>query len=146
MKIKSRIYFDYDDIMTMCHDLTFQLETQKVDLVVGIKRGGVVPALHLSHELEKPMEVITWQTRDVQEQCHNEIILEKIRDGARVVFVDDINDSGRTLREVMDFYAEHPENVFFATLIEKTNTAHPSDFSSLKLGNEKWIVFPWEKV
>ena len=148
MKIKNRIYFSYDDILTMCHDLAFQLETQKIDLVVGIKRGGVVPALHLSHELEKPMEVITWQTRDREEQEHNELIKEMIREGKRVAFVDDINDSGRTLQEVTDAYGsdEGNDNIYTATLIEKVDSETKADFSSLQLGNEKWIVFPWEKV
>ena len=147
MKIKNRIYFTYDDIMTMCHDLVFQLEPEKVDLVVGIKRGGVVAALHLSHELEKPMEVITWQTRDENEQEDNLVIREMIEEGRRVVFVDDINDSRRPCKEVLDSYAPNgEENVLFASLIEKTSTDHTSHFSSLQLGNSKWIVFPWEKV
>jgi hypoxanthine phosphoribosyltransferase len=148
MKIKNRIYFNYEDVLTMCHDLAFQIETWKPDLLVGIKRGGVVPALHLSHHLDKPMEIITWQTRDNSHQEHNQNLIEQILDGKRVVFVDDINDSGVTITEISHVYNVNNEmhNVMFATLIEKVDTSKRSDVSSLILGNDKWIVFPWEKV
>ena len=131
----------------MCHDLAFQLETWKPDLIVGVVRGGVVPALHLSHELEKPMDVISWQTRDNTKQEHKNSIIESILSGARVAFVDDINDSGRTFQEIKKTYAvgDDPQ-VKFVSLVQKTCTALTSDHCSLILGNEKWIVYPWEKV
>lgn len=147
MKIKNRIYFDYDDILSMCKDLVFQLETWKPDVIVGIKRGGVVPALHLSHDLEKPMEIVTWQTRDKHHQEHNKDLIKRIADGEKVVFVDDINDSGRTIKELEEiYYNKDADNVKFATLVQKTATIRPSDFRSLELGNKSWVVYPWEKV
>lgn len=131
----------------MCHDLAFQTETWKPDIIVGIQRGGLVPALHLSHELEKPLETILWQTRDNNKQEHNNALIEEIVNGSRVLFVDDINDSGRTIRELKEAYCigDDPQ-VKFATLVQKTTTGLTSDFSSLIIGNEKWIVYPWEKV
>ena len=149
MKLKNRITLDYDDILTMVKHLAYHLETRHVDLIVGIKRGGIVPALHLSHELERPMEVITWQTRDGQCQEHNKEIKDSILDGKHVVFVDDINDTGTTVEQLRTAYGydicENP-NITFATLVEKVDSRTRVDVTALRLDDPRWVVMPWEKV
>lgn len=145
MKLKNRIILNYEDVLTMCHHLAYNLVTRKPDLIVGVKRGGVVPALHLSHELDKPMEVITWQTRDVQVQEHNQVIKDAISDGKTVVFVDDINDTGTTIKQLRDAYGDH-KNVLFATLVEKVASAQYTDVTALRIDDPRWVVFPWEKI
>lgn len=149
MKLKNRISLDYDDVTTMCKHLVYHLETRHVDLIVGVKRGGVVPALHLSHALEKPMEVITWQTRDNDVQEHNQTIKDAILAGKNVVFVDDINDSGLTVRQLRNAYGwdicENPDNVLFATLVEKTTSEETVNVAALRIDDPRWVCFPWEK-
>ena len=53
MKLKSRIYFNNDDVLTMCYNLEYEAAKVNPDLIVGIKRGGLVPAVHLSHALAR---------------------------------------------------------------------------------------------
>lgn len=146
MKLKNRIILDYDDVLTMCKHLTYNLETKHVDLVVGIKRGGLVPALHLSHDLERPLEVITWQTRDVNEQEVNNYVFEQIVNGKTVVFVDDINDTGRTINELRKAYETDGKNVLFATLLEKVDSTATTDVTALRIDDPRWLVMPWEKI
>lgn len=143
---KDKIHLSYDDVETMCGDLARRV---RGDLIVGIKRGGVVPALHLSHALDLPMEVITWQTRDgVTQEADNQIVKDAVLAGKTVVFVDDINDSGRTMYEVIHAYGwsicENPD-VVFASLVEKTSTKERSHVTSLSINDLKWVVFPWEE-
>ena len=148
MKLKNRITMDYDDVITMAKHLAYHLETRHIDMVVGIKRGGVVPALHVSHELEKPMEVITWQTRDGSTQEINESIKQAILDGKHVAFVDDINDTGLTVQQLRSAYGydicENP-NITFATLVEKVSSRERVEVAALRIDDPRWIVFPWEK-
>jgi len=148
MKLKNRITLDYDDVLTMAKHLAYHLETRHVDLIVGIKRGGVVPALHLSHELEKPMEVITWQTRDGDKQEHNQAIKQAVLEGKHVVFVDDINDTGTSADQIIAAYGydicENP-NITFATLIEKVTSTRRVDVCALRIDDPRWVIFPWEK-
>ena len=33
------------------------------DVIVAVARGGCVPGVYLSHLLNKPLEIITWQLR-----------------------------------------------------------------------------------
>ena len=145
MKFKNKIYLDYSDVLSMCHNLEDKAFKLKPDLIVGVVRGGLVPALHLSHALERPMETVTWQTRDKNYQQFNERVDIQIRNNDVVIFVDDINDTGRTFKDLTKAYNTNSRpNVHFLSLVEKT----ASDFhgtASLTLDDKRWIVFPWEK-
>ena len=144
MKFKSKIYLDYEDIMSMCHNITYDVSKIKPDIIVGITRGGLLPALHLSHHLERPMMTIQWQTRDANKCEHNIELQSMIDKGKTVVFVDDINDTGRTFEEISKAYHCERPNVFFISLVKKTETRYNTT-AALSLEDERWIVFPWEK-
>lgn len=145
MKFKNKIYLDYSDVLSMCHNLEDIASKLKPDLIVGIVRGGLLPALHLSHALERPMETVTWQTRDETRQQFNGIVDNYIMSDNVVLFVDDINDTGRTFKDLAKAYKTNTKkNVHFISLVEKT----ASDFhgtAALTLDDPRWIVFPWEK-
>ena len=144
MKFKSKIYLEYEDIMSMCHNITYDVSKIKPDIIVGITRGGLLPALHLSHHLERPMMTIQWQTRDASKCEHNKELQSMIDKGKTVVFVDDINDTGRTFSEISKAYHCSRPNVHFVSLVSKTETLYPAN-AALSLHDERWIVFPWEK-
>ena len=88
MKFKSKIYLDYDDIKSMNQNLVHDVSKFKPDVIVGITRGGLLPALHLSHHLDRPLQTITWQTRYINKCEHDKQLQEKIDAGTRVVLVD----------------------------------------------------------
>ena len=144
MKFKSKIYLDYDDVLSMCHNITHDVSKIKPDMIIGITRGGLVPALHLSHHLDRPMETLMWQTRDAEKQQYCDIIQQAIDTGKTVVFVDDINDTGRTFSEISKAYHCERPNVHFISLVKKTDTCYDA-LAALTIKDERWIVFPWEK-
>ena len=144
MKFKNKIYLDYDDVLSMCHNIAYDVSKIKPDLIVGITRGGLLPALHLSHALDRPMMTISWQTRDAANCEHNVAIQHMIDTGSTVVFVDDINDTGRTFSEISKAYHCDRPNVHFISLVQKLETRYPAT-AALTLSDDRWIVFPWEK-
>ena len=144
MKFKNKIYLDYDDIESMNQNLVHDVSKFKPDIIVGITRGGLLPALHLSHHLDRPLQTIIWQTRDVNKCERDKQLQEKIDTGSRVVFVDDINDTGRTFSEISKAYHGARSNVMFISLVQKLETTHPAT-AALTLNDDRWIVFPWEK-
>lgn len=141
MKFKSKIYLDYDDVLSMCINLEREVSKMKPDLIVGITRGGLLPALHLSHALGVKMTTVAWQTRDELNQEHSEHVQSFIDNGSTVVFVDDINDTGTTFHGIDNMY----KGGKFVSLVEKCDSSFKGDFASLKLDDERWLVFPWEK-
>ena len=96
MKFKSKIYLTYEDTLSMMKNLEYEVSKMRPDLIVGIARGGLLPALHLSHALDVPLECMHWSTRDSGLTSYSGIVDEEIQSGKTVVFVDDINDSGKT--------------------------------------------------
>ena len=141
MKLSDKIYLDYNDIVSMCDDITHDISKINPDIVVGITRGGLLPALHVSHQLNRPMTTIRWQTRDNQEQEHNDVLKQMIRDKKTVVFVDDINDTGKTFKGIKNSY----QGGKYVSLVERTSTIFKTDAKSLRFDDARWIVFPWEK-
>jgi hypoxanthine phosphoribosyltransferase len=144
MKFKNKIYLDYDDVESMNMNLVHDVSKFKPDVIVGITRGGLLPALHLSHHLDRPLQTIIWQTRDINKCEHDKKLQNLIDTGSRVVFVDDINDTGRTFSEISKAYHGARSNVMFISLVQKLETTHPAT-AALTLSDERWIVFPWEK-
>ena len=144
MKFKNKIYLDYDDVESMNMNLVHDVSKFKPDVIVGITRGGLLPALHLSHHLDRPLQTITWQTRDINKCEHDKKLQNLIDTGSRVVFVDDINDTGRTFSEISKAYHGARSNVMFISLVQKLETTHPAT-AALTLSDDRWIVFPWEK-
>ena len=67
---------------------------------------------------------------------------------SRVLIIDDINDSGATLREVHNqFYTRAYMNPKFATLLSKRSSVMEVDYAGEHINTSKendWIVFPWE--
>ena len=145
MKLKSRIYFDNDDVLTMCYNLEYEAAKVNPDLIVGIKRGGLVPAVHLSHALARPMEVLTWQTRDDHRQDHNQMIQKILDEGGKVLFIDDINDTGKTIKTISEHY-NNPSQCYFMTLVEKVSSDVKVNETALRFDDNRWVVWPWEKV
>lgn len=144
MKFDSKIRLSYDDVQSMCHYLEDEIARFKPDVIIGIIRGGLVPALHFSHALDRPLVAIQWQTRDGTKRQIDSHITSMIESNQRVVFIDDINDSGTTFTQLADAYNKN-ENVFFVSLVEKVSSQYKSDISALRIDDDRWLVFPWEK-
>jgi len=62
-------------------------------------------------------------------------------DGASVLLVDDVADSGRTLRLCVDLLTPRAKEVRSAVLYTKPTTIIQPDYSWA--ATDKWINFPW---
>ena len=126
------------------------------DYVVGILRGGMIPAIMLSHKLNVPIIPLQWSLRDHKAQdlfAMNDII-HLLINRKNVLIVDDIVDSGATLKSIQAKIenAEHvKETVFtglkYAALL--TNNEHIGlvDYTAGTINrknDKRWVVFPWE--
>ena len=154
MKFKEKIYCDYNDVLSMCKNLEYEVSRMRPDLIVAIVRGGMLPALHLSHALDVPLDTMVWSTRD-QNRCEfSEVAADYLKRGKTVVFVDDINDTGTTMRQISKECAKHnpdclggraPRTAKFVAMTEKIDTKYITDARALRIDDPRWLVFPWEK-
>lgn len=106
--------------MTIKVALTFTEITQRlkatplrpVDLVVGIGRGGVVPASLAAYQLDAPLHIMRVSYRDDDNQplydtphILNDPALPARR--LRILLVDDVCVSGRTMQAAKQALADH---------------------------------------
>lgn len=122
------------------------LQKQEIHCIAGITRGGLIPAVYLSHALKLPMETVMWQTRDGGIKVVNKFIKRDYLDkGKTVAFIDEINDSGATFQGIKDSFDEsyHPQ-LKFISLLRRHSSNFDDDYHAHMVPNDDWLVFPWE--
>lgn len=111
---------DFDrDIKT----IITKIGDKRFDLIVGINRGGCIPAVCLSHALKIPATMIDWSTRDGA-NVHPKTLygyFEEVSDQYNnILLVDDLVDSGVSIAKVIRT-AQMFCTVSIATLLYNTD-------------------------
>lgn len=143
-------FYTWEDYSALVLKLKQQIRSNEYDCVLGIARGGLVPAVELSHFLKKPLHILNWQTRDgtPPTSIPTDIYLA-IKD-SKILLVDDICDSGETLHQIFEAgLGQYIKNVDVAVIhYNEAETLFVPDYYSIKINkveNPAWIVYPWEK-
>ena len=113
-----------------------------VDFVVGVSRGGLVPAALLAAKIDKPLVAAYINKKD-------EIFFDRpdwIKD-KNILVVDDIVRSGKTIWLLKNHLEKNcaPKSVSFFTLF-KVASLVDKDFDMEVFSKEinKDVVFPWD--
>ena len=162
--MSNKTHLTWDNIQEDCKLLAEKLSDINISCIIGIANGGMIPATLLAKYL-KVNKLLSANLKSYQE--------DKPRDGAhstedtvdvisfpswvelkkenKVLIVDDLADTGLTLREVkqMDHIInqerEDKENCWvYATLYYKPKTTIKPNYTVKEFSNDEWIVFPWE--
>lgn len=123
------------------------------DFVIGIGRGGLVPAVYISHQLNLPMLSIDHSSKvpGFADELLGKVA-EKSAAGTKLLFVDDINDSGGTIDYIRRLLADNgcdDGNLRFAVVMNnKSSKVRVEYWAQMIDRNEdkRWFVFPWEAV
>jgi uncharacterized protein len=145
-------YNDFLDKVRLLATRVAQEEWQP-DFIIGIGRGGLVPAVFISHQLDVPMLSID---HSAKLPGFADELLGKVAgmsaSGNRLLFVDDINDSGGTIEYIRGLLAEQgceAGNLRFATLINNVRSRAVAEIWVDEIDRDtdkRWFVFPWEAV
>lgn len=139
----------WDEIKSAVDSLCYQIKFFKPILVVGVSRGGLIPATMISHRLNLPLETInanTYEgTRRILEKPTRIEGWEPGYNTNRVIVVDDIMDSGQTYRAILAETGGITPKFRFATLIDKTPRSFPDhSLYYSQVSKNVWVRFPWE--
>jgi len=129
----------WDEITAVCKSF---VEMHKDDLkditsVIGISRGGVVPASLIARLIGKPLKIVTV----------GEDFITSVNE--RHVIVDDIYESGKTLDRIMDMVSEPRKHIYACMYCLESKCLEfmgKTDFVFIgrKKQDGQWLVFPWE--
>lgn len=120
----------------------------KPDVIVGVARGGLVPARILSDLLENSNIVtVTVESRETDQENKKEPVLIHALPtpvaGKRVLIVDDVADTGQSLTMAREHVLLHKaQETKIATLYYKPWSMVKPDYYEKE--TERWIIFPWD--
>jgi len=101
---------------------------EKPQFVTGIPRGGLIPAVLISHKFDIPyigLEAAKTLPGDLKK---------------KVLVVDDIADSGNTLAQIQR------HNFKTATLARRYSSSFFPFIVGEDIKDDHWLVFPWENI
>jgi hypoxanthine phosphoribosyltransferase len=156
-------------VAKICRDIS--IGSWRPDYIVGITRGGCLPAVMISQYFNVPCEMLKVSLRehiDTETNCwmsEDAFGYEKPR--KNMLIVDDINDTGATINWIIndwksscfpaneDWETVWNNNVKFAVIVDNKSTGNRNanmcnvqmDFAGLivnKSRDDIWIEFPYE--
>ena len=121
------------------------------DVMLSITRGGLLPAGAIAYALDqKNIHIINVEFyTGVDERLPAPVFLPPLPatnylDGRSVLIIDDVADTGETLRSVRDFCDEHASESRTAVLYEKPRSLIACDYVWKR--TDEWIAFPWSSL
>lgn len=121
---QNKSHIEWNSVVLAIDELSSRiLKTHKHDNIFGIPRGGLVPAVIMSHMTNLPL------------------ITDEKKITTRTLIVDDICDSGETL-DVWKY--KHP-NVDMATIMVRRGQKKVPAYYYAPTVEDEWVVFPWER-
>lgn len=141
-------YYPYDNFKTDTNKLLLEVKEFQPEVLIGIARGG----LTLSHAIAEGLNIRNIQTLSTElydtTKKRDALSIKgfcEFGDAKRVLVVDDIADSGETLKAIMEMlHTRHPKVEFkTATLFYKKTSVYEPDFWINEA--DDWIDFFWER-
>jgi len=141
-------YYSYDNFKTDTNEILLKIRKFQPEVLIGIARGG----LTLSHAIAEGLKIRNIQTLSTElydkTQKRDALCIKgfcELEDIKRVLVIDDIADSGDTLKAIMKMLrSKHPKVEFkTATLFYKKTSVYEPDFWINEA--DDWIDFFWER-
>jgi hypoxanthine phosphoribosyltransferase len=119
----NKIYLTWSDIDELVNELANQIKSSQLpQCITGLPRGGLIPAVILSHKLNIPF--ISIQNIELIPKPY-------------VLIVDDIADSGETLSQYTSWNT--------AVLHYKLQSEHIPTYYVEIVPDDVWLCYPWER-
>ena len=123
--MSNKLYITWEGYDSYIDSITNWVKTSDLNLgaVYGLPRGGLPIAVSLSHRLHLPL---------LMDYYDRKIVTDK-----KILVVDDIADTGHTLK---DFENKH--NIICTFHYHEQSIIEPDYWIHKK--DDDWIVYPWE--
>lgn len=143
-----KLYLNFDEIKHLSDILAQKIAADCADLsqatLVAVSRGGLIPAQLIAYKLNirdiRVMKLISYDEDNVRQEI-KDISTDRLFDGADVYFIDDLADSGATVRYIRKKFP----TARLCCLLEKTCcNKHPDITACEGIKENTWVIFPWD--
>ena len=128
--MKQKVFMSWKWVDDQIEELAERLKDKKLRYISGIPRGGLIPAIMLSHKLG-----VTYIPFDEAKKYGRHDLRVKNED---ILLVDDICDSGVTMKD-------YAPRFITATLCLRYISETIPEYYGEKIEDDRWLVFPWER-
>ncbi len=140
-------YYDYKEFQADTKSLLSKLPQNRFDTIIGIARGGLTLAHMLSEALDiRNVQTISTQLYDETQKREHITVRDlcSLEESKNILVVDDIADSGETLKTLFNYLTlTYPQAHFeTATLFYKKSSVFKPDYWVKEA--HSWIEFFWE--
>ena len=171
----NKLYLSNRDIEKGVHGIVNSMyaDNWRPDYIVGITRGGLIPAVMMSYLTGIKMHTLDVRLRDgdgsdCEMNCwmaedafgFNNFQMGIGYEGKNILILDDINDTGATFNWIKQDWASSclpkdprwnevwHNNVRFATIVNNLSSEFEIDYTSIEINKAEentWVVFPYEE-
>ena len=124
----NKLYLSWKWVDEQINTIGDKLEGYDLEFIGGIPRGGLIPAVMMSHAFG--IKYISYSSA--------KLLSGELR--KRTLVVDDISDTGVTMKEADDL------GFLTAALSLRSGTKTMPMFVGQQINGAEWLVFPWEKL
>jgi len=117
----------------------------RYDTVIGVAKGGLPLAVKVSNILGLPLKIVEAHSYTQKKQA--ELVIEQynpIMWGPKILLVDDICDTGDTLKAIKENLEIWHKEVEILVIFKRNKVKFSPDHFLRKAKVKTWIKFPWE--
>ncbi len=140
----------WPEVQRLCLQLAKQIKTSafRPDVVVAIGRGGYVPARLLCDYLDimalTSIKIELYSCSTKMQKALIKYPLCSDISNQRVLLIDDVNDSGETLKLALaHLQSFQPGEIRTAVMHHKSTSLFPVDYYASKVISWRWLIYPW---
>ena len=149
--MQNKLILTWDEYFKYCDILVSKIGySNKYSAILAVARGGLIPAQYIAYKLNirriynfgvityadnnqilKDEDITLYQSPAMNSDIHN----------YKILIVDDIADSGRTLKIITSMY----NNSDVCTIFYKPNKSIVKpDYYGQTIDNDTWVEFPYD--
>ena len=153
MDNNNKLYIGWDEYKSLVINLAKKIESSKIefDQILCLARGGLPVGDALSRIFKKPLAILF--TSSYKEAKRGKLLIDNAIAkqnqviNNKILLVDDLVDSGETLKQVLDYLKDNYtqiEKIHTATIWQKAHSIYHPDFCVNTIPNECWLEQPFE--
>lgn len=149
--MSNKKYYDYAEIHGFCETLATRLKGENFDSVVGVSRGGLIPATIIAEKMKvrqlRTVGVRSYQLSGITKRSKS-VLYQSCSPylTGDILVIDDISDTGETFKFLLDHFRKNKQinKIITCSLFVRRSTSFIPDYYHTDIIGNEWVVFPWE--
>ena len=146
---KRKVEYETIDFLSKALALRFKLNGRTFTHVIGVSRGGLLPAKIISYILDAQLLTFGVTSYDGDKKTGEmkvtqDIDFDSLPEDSRILVVDDKVDTGGTINFMRETIGTRFAYVRYTAIFAEKRALKKVDHYGVILEDHTWVDFPWE--